>query len=72
MLSGLELKVVRIRRGLKQYEIAQKVGIHPRRLSEIETGRRVPSPAILKRLVEVLSEGDEENASAGRGGALGT
>ena len=43
-ISGLDLKLARIRAGLKQYEVASKVGIGPTQLCEIETGRREPSP----------------------------
>ena len=39
-MDGLELKLGRIRVGLTQFELAQKAGVHPSRLSEMETGKR--------------------------------
>lgn len=50
-----ELKLSRIRLGLKQYEVAAKIGIAPSRLSEFESGRRnLPKP-IIKKLEEVYA-----------------
>ena len=49
-----DLKLDRIRAGLRQYEVAAKAGIHPSRLSMIETGRIIPNPIELDRLREVL------------------
>jgi transcriptional regulator with XRE-family HTH domain len=53
-ISGLELKIVRLRAGLKQYELAAKVGIAPTQLCEIETGRREPAPELLERILRVI------------------
>jgi len=52
---GLELKVARLRAGLKQYELAAKVGIAPTQLCEIETGRRELPPELLNRILRVIS-----------------
>ncbi len=41
---GLELKIARLRAGLKQYELAARVGIPPTQLCEIEMGRRELPP----------------------------
>ncbi|NQT72983.1 MAG: helix-turn-helix transcriptional regulator [Chloroflexi bacterium] len=54
------LKIKRIKRGLRQYEVAAVVGIAPCRLSEIETGRREPSPELLAKILKVLDNGDEK------------
>ena len=54
-ILGVELKLARIRQGLKQYELAQRVGIAPNRLSEIEAGRRIPSPEICRRITAILN-----------------
>ena len=53
------MKIARIRAGLEQYELAGMVGIAPNQLSEIETGRREPSPELLEQLMQTLkmSEG---------------
>ena len=55
-MDTLELKVMRMKRGLRQYEVAAMVGIAPCRLSEIETGRRQPDPELLQRIREVIEE----------------
>ena len=51
---GVELKLAHIRQGLNQYELAQRVGIAPNRLSEIEAGRRTVSTELIRRITEVL------------------
>ena len=57
-VDSMELKLMRLRSGLKQYQVAAAVGIAPCRLSEIETGRRDPSPELLNRIVKALEEND--------------
>lgn len=56
--KGLELKIARLRSGLKQYELAAKVGIAPTQLCEIETGRRELPPKLLDRISRVISNID--------------
>ena len=58
--KGLELKIARLRAGLKQYELAAKVGIAPTQLCEIETGRRELSPELLERIIRVISNRDAQ------------
>ncbi len=53
--NGLQLKIARLRAGLKQYELAAKVGISPTQLCEIETGRREVPPDLLDRILEVIA-----------------
>jgi transcriptional regulator with XRE-family HTH domain len=53
--KGLELKIARLRAGLKQYELAAKVGIAPTQLCEIETGRREVPAELLERILTVIS-----------------
>lgn len=53
--KGLDIKIARIRAGLRQYEVAKSIGILPSRLSEIEAGRRQPSPELLEQLLQVLN-----------------
>jgi len=53
--KGLELKIARLRAGLKQYELAAKVGIAPTQLCEIETGRRELPPELLDRILGVIT-----------------
>ena len=52
--NGLRLKIARLRAGLKQYELAAKVGIAPTQLCEIETGRREVSKELLERIWGVM------------------
>jgi transcriptional regulator with XRE-family HTH domain len=50
----LRLMVARRRAGLKQYELAQRVGVSSALLSRIETGLKEPDADLLARLSEVL------------------
>lgn len=61
--EGVEIKVARIRAGLRQYDVAASVGILPNRLSEIEAGRRQPSHELLQRILQVIK--GNGNAKAG-------
>lgn len=54
--KGLELKIARLRVGLKQYELAARIGISPVQLSEIEAGRRKISPDQLRRIVAAIEQ----------------
>lgn len=55
-MRGIDLKIARIRAGLKQYELAQMVGISQNRLSMIELERCQPSRDLLERISEALAE----------------
>ena len=50
-MDGLGLKLKRVQAGLTQYELAQRSGVHPARISEMETGKR----PIIQAVVDVLS-----------------
>ena len=56
--KGLRLKIMRLKAGVLQYELAAKLGIHPSRLSEIESGRRTPSPELVERLMQIVRVGE--------------
>jgi transcriptional regulator with XRE-family HTH domain len=45
---------VRLERGLKQYDVAASAGLHPSRLSLIETAREQPKPGELQALARAL------------------
>jgi transcriptional regulator with XRE-family HTH domain len=49
-----ELRRRRIELGRRQYELAEAAGISAGHLSELESGRRNPSPELLVRLAEAL------------------
>lgn len=53
-MKGIELKISRIKAGLRQYEVAAKVGIPATKLCEIETGRRKPSDELLERILQAI------------------
>ena len=55
-VNGLHIKIARLKAGLRQYDLAAKVGIHPSQLSEIELGRRKPSPEVVERLLQIITE----------------
>jgi predicted transcriptional regulator len=55
-MDPLELKIARIRVGLRQYELAARAGITQTKLSEMECGRLQPSPELLQRILEVIEE----------------
>ena len=58
-MDPLELKVLRLRHGLRQYQVAAGVGIAPCRLSEIEAGRRQPPPEVLERILKFIEENSD-------------
>ena len=55
-VNGIELKIMRLRAGIRQYELAARIGIPANRLSEIELGRRMPSIELVTRIVDILNE----------------
>ena len=55
-MDGLELKILRIRAGLTQNDLAQDVDIHPSCLSEMETGKRPVTEAGTDALDKEASE----------------
>lgn len=62
--DGVDIKIARIRAGLRQYDVAARVGILPNRLSEIESGRRQPSPELLERILSVIKSGGNVDKAA--------
>ena len=51
---GRAIKLIRTASGMKQKDIAVKVGVTPNYLSLVENGKREPSISFLKRLAAVL------------------
>ena len=49
-MDGLGLKIERITRGLTQWDLAKKAGVHPARISEMETGKVDVAEAVVKAL----------------------
>jgi len=55
-VKGLEIKILRLRSGIRQYEFATHLGIPANSLSEIESGRRQPSPELLQHIIRVIKD----------------
>ena len=51
-MDGLDLKLKRVQAGLTQYELGQRSGVHPARISEMERGQR----PIIGAVVDALSQ----------------
>ena len=54
-MTGLELKLFRIRKGVKQYHLAAALGMHPSRLSLIESERMPLDDKTAEHAARVLS-----------------
>ncbi len=54
-MEGIDIRIARIRAGLKLYKLAHRAGIREPELSMIETGRKRPSPEKAARIAEALS-----------------
>ncbi|CAN2049639.1 hypothetical protein GMMP1_780003 [Candidatus Magnetomoraceae bacterium gMMP-1] len=55
MHPGLILKGARNREGLTQIQLAKKISVKPRRISEIETGKRPIDKEMAKHLSKALN-----------------
>lgn len=55
-VNGLYIKIARLKAGLRQYDLAARLGIPPSRLSEIESGRRKPAPEIIRQILKILDK----------------
>ena len=53
-MQGIDIKIARIKAGLKQYELAARLGIPQTMLSKIELGKRNVSLENLTRINEVI------------------
>ena len=53
-MDGLELKLKRIRLGLTLYDLGQKSGVHPSRISEMERDQRAIAVAVVATLDGLL------------------
>ena len=63
--EGLELKTARLRPGIKQYELAARVGIGATQLSELEQGRHPLTPELREKIKKVLDEVRTEHKHLG-------
>jgi len=51
---GRAIKVMRTASGIKQKDIANKIGVTPNYVSLVEAGKREPSIAFLRRIAKVI------------------
>lgn len=51
-----ELKIARIKAGLLQKEVAEKIGITANAYAQIESGRKSTSPNTAKKICETFSK----------------
>lgn len=51
---GLRLKELRSKKGITQYQLAEMVGIDPKHMSHIETGRSFPKADLIEKFAEAL------------------
>jgi len=61
----MDIRIARIRAGLKLYELAGMADIREPELSMIETGRRQPSPEKTARIMDALRTADRVPVGAG-------
>jgi len=55
-MKGLDIKIARIKSGLKQYKVAAVLGIPQTTLCDIENGKQVASPELLEKILSVIHE----------------
>ena len=60
---GLQLKLLRISRGIRQYEVAAAVRVCPGILSQMENGQRPVPEAMATRIREVIESAQPEGAT---------
>ena len=59
-MNGLDVKIARLRAGVKQYELAALIGIPQSTLCKIEREKKSLQPRLLGRILESLSARDHE------------
>ncbi len=59
---GLELKLLRISRGIRQYEVAAAIQVCPGILSQIENGRRPLPENLATRIQRVIENAKPEDS----------
>lgn len=53
-MKGLELKILRIRKGMKGKELAGLLKVSGAYISMVETNKEIPSDELYKRWIEIL------------------
>ena len=55
-LRGIDLKLMRVQRGVRQYRVAQALGIPASALCDYENGRRRVQPALAARIAAAIRD----------------
>ena len=61
-MDGLDLKLKRVQAGLTQYELGQRSGVHPARISEMERGQRPIIDAVVNALAQGMDGAGRERS----------
>jgi len=62
-VNGMDWKIARIRKGLRQFEVARVLGISQPGLSQLESGYREMPPAFKEKLHRLYEMEKEEGAN---------
>lgn len=60
MDTNIKLMTVRVQKGLKQWELANQLGIHETEYSKIERGRKIPNRELQLRIASRLGVQSQE------------
>jgi len=55
-MTGLDVKIMRIRVGLRQYRLAARLGVPQSTLCEIEGEKKPLEPQLLRKILRILSK----------------
>jgi len=69
-MTGLQIKIARLKRGMRQLKLSRVTKISPTRLSKIENGWEQPRNNELKAIRRALNLGDRHRDEPPRGAAL--
>jgi DNA-binding XRE family transcriptional regulator len=64
-MTGFDLQVARLRVGLAQYRLAQRVGVSPQFLSAVERRRKRPPQGFLERCMAIVDDYRQRMRAAG-------
>ncbi|GBF32883.1 hypothetical protein DCCM_1980 [Desulfocucumis palustris] len=62
-MTGIEIKIARIKLGIKSYELAQMIGINPDAMSRIENDRLKPSQDLLDKITTTFTVKTRQNGA---------
>ena len=63
-MGRFDLILLRLKSGLKQYELAQLLGVPATIVCDLERGRRPITPEVEKRIKEAINEAPNRKAKA--------